>query len=76
LRRPKSAVLQRCQHLDDVIRFNEAIDQAIAESVAFFSAHIEQSRNLLLGMLGHDMRSPLQAIQATAAYLDAARQSR
>ncbi|CDY79107.1 sensor histidine kinase [Caballeronia glathei] len=57
--------------LDDVIRFNEAIDQALAESVAFFSAQVEQSRNLLLGMLGHDMRSPLQAIQATASYLAA-----
>ena len=57
--------------LDDVIRFNEAIDQAIAESVAFFSAQIEQSRNLLLGMLGHDMRGPLQAILATASFLAA-----
>ncbi|MFP3557870.1 sensor histidine kinase [Paraburkholderia sp. SIMBA_049] len=57
--------------LDDVIRFNEAIDQALAESVGFFSAQVEQSRNLLLGMLGHDMRSPLQAIQVTASYLEA-----
>ncbi|MFM0620391.1 sensor histidine kinase [Paraburkholderia nemoris] len=57
--------------LDDVIRFNEAIDQALAESVTFFSVQIEQNRNLLLGMLGHDMRSPLQAIQATASYLSA-----
>lgn len=58
-------------HLEDVIRFNEAIDQALAESVDFFSAQVEQSRNLLLGMLGHDMRSPLQAIQITASYLEA-----
>ena len=58
-------------HLDDVIRFNEAIDQALAESVGFFSAQVEQSRNLLLGMLGHDMRSPLQTIQMTASYLAA-----
>ncbi|MEI7297966.1 sensor histidine kinase [Paraburkholderia tropica] len=57
--------------LNDVIRFNEAIDQALAESVAFFAAQAEQSRNLLLGVLGHDMRSPLQAIQATATYLEA-----
>jgi signal transduction histidine kinase len=57
--------------LDDVMRFNEAIDQALAESIALFSAQVEQSRNLLLGMLGHDMRSPLQAIQATAQYLAA-----
>ncbi|MFM0198422.1 HAMP domain-containing sensor histidine kinase [Paraburkholderia fungorum] len=58
-------------HLDDIIRFNEAIDQAIAESVGFFSAQVEQARNLLLGMLGHDMRSPLQTIQMTASYLAA-----
>jgi signal transduction histidine kinase len=54
----------------DVIRFDEAIDQALVESIAFFAAQAEQNRNLLLGMLGHDMRSPLQAIQATATYLE------
>jgi signal transduction histidine kinase len=57
--------------LDDVIRFNEAIDQALAESITFFSTQAEQNRNLLLGMLGHDMRNPLQAIQVTASYLAA-----
>jgi signal transduction histidine kinase len=56
-------------HPDDVIRFNEAMDQAVAESVSSFSAQVEQARNLFLGMLGHDMRSPLQTIQATASYL-------
>ncbi|MBP0620461.1 sensor histidine kinase [Cupriavidus consociatus] len=57
--------------LDDMVRFNEAIDQAVAESVDFFNAQVEQSRNLLLGMLGHDLRSPLQTILATAEYLSA-----
>jgi signal transduction histidine kinase len=57
--------------LDDIVRFNEAIDQALAESVDFFSAELDQTRNLFLGMLGHDMRSPLQAIQMTASYLTA-----
>lgn len=57
--------------LDDMIRFNEAIDQAVAESVGFFDAQVEQARNLLLGMLGHDMRSPLQTIQTTATFLAA-----
>ena len=56
-------------HLEDIIRFNEAIDQALAESIAFFSGHVEQSRNLFLGMLGHDMRSPLMTITMTATYL-------
>ncbi|HYQ92252.1 MAG TPA: HAMP domain-containing sensor histidine kinase, partial [Candidatus Competibacteraceae bacterium] len=57
--------------LEDLIRFNEAIDQALAESIGFFSAQVDRARNLLLGMLGHDMRSPLQAIQMTASYLAA-----
>jgi len=55
----------------DVIRFNEAIDQALVESIEFFSIQVDQSRNLMLGMLGHDMRSPLQAIQMTAILLGA-----
>jgi signal transduction histidine kinase len=58
--------------IPDLVRFNEAIDQAVAESVAFFNAQIEKERNLLLGMLGHDMRGPLQVIQLTARYLSKA----
>ena len=57
--------------VEDVIRFNEAIDQAIAESVGHFHAQVEQARNLLLGMLGHDMRSPLNTILTTASHLAA-----
>lgn len=57
--------------LDDVIRFNEAIDQAVAESVGHFHLQVERSRNLLLGMLGHDMRSPLNTILTTASCLAA-----
>jgi signal transduction histidine kinase len=55
--------------LADMLRFNEAIDQAICESVSFFSAEQERARNLLLGILGHDMRNPLNAIQLTAHHL-------
>ncbi|MGK6310135.1 sensor histidine kinase [Variovorax sp. DT-64] len=50
----------------DVIRFNEAIDQAVAESVEFFSAETDQLRNVFLGVLGHDLRGPLNAIMLTA----------
>ena len=67
--------IEKCQPVapdpDDMVRFNEAIDQAVAESVDFFDTQVEQARNLLLGMLGHDMRSPLQTIQATATHLAA-----
>ncbi|MDB6132508.1 MAG: bphP [Verrucomicrobiales bacterium] len=55
--------------MEDVIRFNEAIDQALCESISFFSDQTTRSRNLLLGMLGHDMRSPLNAIVLTAEHL-------
>ena len=57
--------------LEDVIRFNEAIDQALAESIGFFSEQVNQARNLFLGMLGHDMRNPLNTIQITASHLAA-----
>jgi signal transduction histidine kinase len=56
---------------EDIVRFNEAIDQAVAESVGHFHAQVERARNLLLGMLGHDMRSPLGTILGTASYLAA-----
>ncbi len=56
--------------LEDVVRFNEGIDQAIAESIEFFTAQVDQARNLMLGMLTHDLRSPLTAILMTASYLD------
>jgi signal transduction histidine kinase len=62
---------QESMHLNDIIRFNEAIDQALAESVRFFSREVDQARNLFLGMLGHDLRNPLQTIQMTASYLAA-----
>jgi signal transduction histidine kinase len=53
----------------DMVRFNEAIDQAVAESVSFFGIKLSEERNLLLGMMGHDMRSPLHVIQLSASYL-------
>jgi signal transduction histidine kinase len=69
LRLWSSACQPEPPNLEDMIRFNEAIDQALAESVAFFSDKIDQQRNLLLGTLGHDMRTPLQSILLTAAHL-------
>lgn len=57
--------------LGDVVRFNEAIDQAIAESISFFKTQVDQSRDLFLGMLGHDLRSPLNTIVMTAHNLAA-----
>ena len=52
--------------LEDMTRFNEGIDQAVAESVARFSSTVEQSQDLFLGILGHDLRNPLGAIIMSA----------
>ena len=51
---------------DEITRFNEAIDEAIAESVSHYSAEVERWRNIFLGVLGHDLRSPLSAILMTS----------
>ena len=53
----------------DTLRFDEAIDQAVAESVAFFSAEVERWRGIFLGVLGHDLRGPLNAMVLTAELL-------
>ncbi|MFL6661471.1 MAG: ATP-binding protein [Rhizobacter sp.] len=48
--------------LQDVTRFNEAVDQALAESLKFFVAEVDRARNLVLGVLGHDLRTPLGVV--------------
>ncbi len=54
------------QDIEDVTRFNEAIDQELAESVNFYTRKVTQSRDLIAGILGHDLRGPLQAITLSA----------
>jgi signal transduction histidine kinase len=55
--------------LSDMSRFNEAIDQAVAESVDYFAMEAERWRNVFLGVLGHDLRGPLNAIMLTSRLL-------
>jgi len=45
-----------------ITRFNESIDQALAESVATYSEELTRSRDTFLAILGHDLRSPLGAL--------------
>ena len=52
--------------LRDVGRFNEAMDQALAESVKVYASEVEHWQQIFLGVLGHDLRSPLNAIALTA----------
>jgi signal transduction histidine kinase len=50
-------------------RFNEAIDQALAESIANYSNEVARSRDTFLAILGHDLRSPLSAIANSGLFL-------
>jgi signal transduction histidine kinase len=52
--------------LDDLVRFNEAIDQALAESTSRFTQDLDHSKEMFLAMLGHDLRTPLNAIIGSA----------
>lgn len=54
------------ESFEDMMRFNQAIDQAIAESVAHHAAEVEAWRQIFLGVLGHDLRGPLNAILLTS----------
>lgn len=58
----------------EIIRFNEAIDQALGQSIASYGKAVDTTRKMVLGVLGHDLRSPLTAIKMGAALLTKAAQ--
>lgn len=55
--------------VEEVTRFNEAIDQALCASVARYAARMDESRAMILGILAHDLRSPLNGISLGMNYL-------
>jgi signal transduction histidine kinase len=65
--------MEQCQpsgdSLEEVVRFNEAIDQAVAESLIHYERQVEQWRHIFLGVIGHDLRTPLNAISLTSDFL-------
>jgi signal transduction histidine kinase len=55
--------------LSDVRRCNEAIDEALTESMARFALQTDRFRDQFIGFLSHDLRTPLGAVTAGAALL-------
>jgi signal transduction histidine kinase len=55
--------------IEDLTRFNEAIDQALAESVARYTRNVAEAKETFLAILGHDLRTPLGAIRTSAVFL-------
>jgi len=56
--------------LDQLTRFNEAIDELQTDSIEHFTNSLDQSRDLLLAVLGHDLRDPLSVIVTYATVLE------
>ena len=70
----RASVLQLYERTGDgdmtgVRRFNEAVDEALTESATRYSGETDRYRDQFVGILGHDLRSPLAAITAGAALL-------
>lgn len=68
--------LWQCEHAgsaaenaQDIMRFNEAIDQSLAEAAVAYSDKVNETRDIFLAILGHDLRSPLAATATAGAYL-------
>jgi signal transduction histidine kinase len=57
------------EDLQDLTRFNESIDQAIAESITTYARGVRQSRDRFLAVLGHDLRTPIGAIMTSTRFL-------
>ncbi|MED5619926.1 sensor histidine kinase [Ideonella sp. BN130291] len=53
----------------ELVRFNEAMDQALAESILYFAAEAAHMRTLFLGVLSHELRTPLATIMASGQSL-------
>jgi signal transduction histidine kinase len=62
----QSATSPNHEDLGDITRFNEAIDQSLAKAVASYTRRVDQSRQMFLAILSHDLRNPLSCISMSA----------
>ena len=59
----------RSSPTDEIMRFNEGMDKALAQSVQRYSSEVATSRDMFLAVLGHDLRGPLSGIDMSAMLL-------
>jgi len=55
--------------VDELTRFNEAIDQALAESVVRYTTDLDNSKEMFLAILGHDLRTPIGAVMMSSEFM-------
>jgi signal transduction histidine kinase len=67
--------LWRTQHpgpsdsLDDIVRLNEAIDEALAASAQRYSLRLDEARTVIIGILAHDLRNPIHSAALSTRYI-------
>jgi signal transduction histidine kinase len=52
-----------------VVRFNEAIDQILAEGLATFTEHLDHEADLFTASIGHDLSNPVHAVMMSTRRL-------
>lgn len=57
------------ENAEDIMRFNEAIDQSLADAAVAYSDKLNETRDMFLAILGHDLRSPLAAVTTAGSFL-------
>jgi signal transduction histidine kinase len=55
--------------VEEMTRFNEAIDATLTASIARYSAKLDEARTMILGVLAHDLRNPLDAVAIGLHYI-------
>ena len=66
--RDSAPALHECD-VGDVTRFNESIDQSLSKAASSYTKRVDQSRDMFLAILSHDLRNPLNSIAMTVKLL-------
>jgi signal transduction histidine kinase len=56
-----------------LVRFNEAVDQILAESVVRFTAKLDSDADLFTASVSHDLRNPVNAVVMSVGLLNASK---
>jgi signal transduction histidine kinase len=67
------AVPVTAESVAQLIRFNEAIDQILAEGVSKFTERMDRDADLFTASVGHDLSNPVNAISMSARALSGSR---
>jgi signal transduction histidine kinase len=56
-------------HLNDMVRFNESLDEILAASSQSYSTKINEARDVIIGILAHDLRNPIHSVMLGVRHL-------